>query len=415
MTNDISTTAGTQAHHTDTAEQNEENFERNRKVAAVRSVEKASHPMELLFKTGTGIVFPKIGAAVEGAVLGKENAQLFVDLGAMGVGVVYGREYSAAQNMIKGMRPGDTVSGKVVDIDNERGYIELSLQEAGNEKLWSELKRMRIEDTTLELPVKKANTGGLILEYAGIEGFMPTSQLSLEHYPRVEGGDKEKIFKELQKLIGKTLQVKIFDLNPDESKLIFSEKWRDEEEVRRTLAQYKVGDAVEGTITGVVDFGAFMKIKDTELEGLIHLSEIDWTLVENPRNVVKVGDAVKAKIIDIQGDKVSLSLKQLKEDPWLKLAERYQKGAALKGKVTKFNPFGAFVHVEDGVQGLIHVSEFGTEAEMKKALTVGNEYMFTVLLFDSKEHKMYLSMAKEHNSEEKKEQKKEHNSEEKRA
>ncbi len=353
---------------------------------------KARHPMELLLKTGKVVQLPKVGSVIEGTVIGNDSGKLFVDLGAAGTGIIYGREYYAAQSMIKNLAPGEKITAKVVEFDNDEGYTELSLKEAGTERRWSELKRIRSEGAPVDLVVKKANSGGLILECSGVEGFMPASQLAQAHYPRVEGGEKEKILGELQKLVGQTLKVKILDLNPDESKLIFTEKWVDEEEARRLLANYKIGDVVEGRITGVVDFGAFMTVADTGLEGLVHLSEIDWTLIENPRDVLKVGETVKAKIIDIQGDKISLSLKQLKEDPWLKLAERYKKGDRAKGTVTKINHFGAFVHLGGGVQGLIHVSEFGGEDAMRSALTVGKEYEFTITLLEPKDHKMYLSL-----------------------
>ena len=194
-------------------------------------------------------------------------------------------------------------------------------------------------------------------------------------------------------MVGMSLRVKILDLNPDESKLIFTEKGLDAEEMRKVLAGYKIGDVVEGEITGVVDFGAFMKFNEIGLEGLIHLSEIDWTLVSNPREILKPGDKVTAKIIDIQGDKISLSLKQLKNDPWINVAEKYHKDDMVKGRVTKFNPFGAFVELDPDIQGLAHISEFGTEQKMREMLTLGTIYEFKILLVDSKEHRISLGLA----------------------
>ena len=236
----------------------------------------------------------------------------------------------------------------------------------------------------------------------GVEGFLPASQLSYKHYPRVEGGDKEKIFQELQKLVGAPNRVRILDLNPAENKLIFTEKGLDMEEAKKLLAEYKVGDVVEGEITGVVDFGAFMKFNAQGLEGLIHLSEIDWTLVNDPRDILKSGDKVRAKIIDIQGDKVSLSLKQLKDDPWTNAADKYKKDDIIKGKVTKFNPFGAFVELNSDIQGLAHISEFGSEKQMREILTLGQTYSFRVLLIDPKEHRISLGVMKEGEQEHKK-------------
>jgi len=354
---------------------------------------KKPHPMEALLKMFSGSTFLKPNDIVEGTVVEKRGGKLFVDLGSSGAGIVYGREYMAAQEVIKGLNLGDRISAKVVEVDNDDGYVELSLQEAGKEKRWVDLRKLMQEGTLLDLPIKKANTGGLILELSGIEGFLPASQLSFKHYPRVEGGDKERIFQELQKMVGTPMRVKILDLNPEENKLIFTEKGLDAEDMRKALSQYKVGDVVEGEITGVVDFGAFMKFNDIGLEGLIHLSEIDWTLVSNPREILKPGDKVTAKIIDIQGDKISLSLKQLKEDPWVKVAEKYHKDDVVKGKVTKFNPFGAFIELDPDIQGLAHISEFGTEQKMREMLILAHSYEFKILLVDPKEHRISLTLA----------------------
>ncbi|TSC74861.1 MAG: hypothetical protein G01um101433_980 [Parcubacteria group bacterium Gr01-1014_33] len=360
---------------------------------AIRAGLKVRHPMEALLKSGVGAGFLKVGEIVEGEVIGRKATRMFIDLGMLGTGIVYGREYYAAQDIIKGLSAGDRISAKVVEQDNEEGYVELSLQEAGRERRWVDLRKGMENGETLELKVEKANTGGLILQTGGIEGFLPASQLSYKNYPRVDGGSKEKIFQELQKLVGQTLKVKILDLNPQENKLILTEKGLDQETFRSAVAKYHVGDIVEGEITSVVDFGAFMKFGDQGLEGLIHLSEIDWSLIEDPRQALKPGERMNAKIIDIQGEKISLSLKQLKVDPWIKTAEKYQKGAIVTGKVTKFNPFGAFVEVERDIQGLIHISEFGTQEAMRRALELGKEYMFKIILIEPKEHRMSLGLA----------------------
>lgn len=353
------------------------------------------HPMEILLKSGANPVLVRAGDIVDGTVLEKKGTRMFVDLGGQGAGIVYGREFYAAQDIIKNLNPGDAVSAKVVEPDNEEGYVELSLKEAGEEKRWVDLKKMMQEGELIELPVLEANRGGLILEARGVKGFLPASQLSSKNYPRVDGGDKEKIYLELQKLVGAPLKVKILDLDPREGKLIFTEKETDRENVRAALANFKVGEEVEGEITGVVDFGAFLRLgTEPNIEGLIHISEIDWTLIGNPRDVLKPGDRVRAKIIDIQGDKISLSLKALKEDPWIKVAEKYNKGDAVRGKVTKFNPFGAFVELNSQIQGLVHISEFGTEVKMREELELGKEYDFKINLVDPKEHRMSFGLVR---------------------
>ena len=353
---------------------------------------RARHPMETLLKNVEN-AFPKGGELIEGKVLEKRHGTLFVDLGAKGTGIVYGKEYKLAEDIIKPLTVGDPVNAKIVEVDNEAGYVELSLKEAGEEKRWVKIARLRESGERIQLLVQEANRGGLIMELEGVKGFLPASQLSARNYPRVEGGDKEKILQELQKLVGSPLEVKVIDSNPEEEKLIFSEKGVASEEARRALAKYKAGDIIEGEVTGVVDFGAFVRFDDN-LEGLIHISEIDWTLIEDPRSIVKIGDKLKAKIIDIQGDKIALSIKALKEDPWAKIAETRHKGDIVKGKITRFAPFGAFAEIQPQIQGLVHISEFGNQTKMQEELTLGNTYDLKIILLDPKEHRMSLGMAR---------------------
>jgi small subunit ribosomal protein S1 len=279
-----------------------------------------------------------------------------------------------------------------VDLENKDGYIELSLKEASNLLTWQNLKEKKEKGENILIKVLKVNKGGLMTEISGIPAFLPVSQLSQEHYPRVEGADTAKILRELQKFINQELEVKILDLNQEERKLILSEKAKETEKIKELLKNFKVGDVIEGEITGIVDFGAFMKFGPENLEGLIHISELDWQIIANPADIVKIGEKVKAKIIDISGDKVFLSLKALKEDPWQEVEKKYKKGDIVKGKVTKFNPFGAFVEVEKKIQGLCHISEFGTQKKMEESLKIGETFNFEILLIDAKAHKMSLRL-----------------------
>ena len=353
---------------------------------------KGRHPMELLLKQKSDRnALVKPGDIVEGEVIEKKGSRLFVDLGGRGTGIVFGREYFEAQEATRHLQPGDRITAKVVEPDNDEGYIELSLKEAGREKNWQEMRHFIETGETIRLKILEANRGGLILDYLGVQGFLPASQLSQEHYPRVEGGDKEKIFEELKKLVGTELDVAIIDVNPDEGKLIFSEKSKETEAARQRLAAYHVGDTIEGEIAGLVSFGAFVKFGDN-LEGLVHISEIDWQLIANPADVLKIGEKVRAKIIAIEGDKVSLSLKALKEDPWSKVEEKYKKGDIVAGTVAKFNPFGAFVKLDSEIQGLAHISEFGSEAKMKEVLTIGAEHQFQILAIEARDHRMALGV-----------------------
>ncbi|MBI2096427.1 MAG: S1 RNA-binding domain-containing protein [Candidatus Taylorbacteria bacterium] len=333
---------------------------------------------------------PALGDLVEGKVLGFDKAILYVDLSPFGTGVIYGREYLNARDIIKNVSVGDHVAAKVVDPENADGYIELSLKEARQALIWGEAEEAIKEKKIFELPVKDANKGGLIIEWQGLTGFLPASQLKSEHYPRVADGDKDKIHEELRKFIGTKLLVSIIAAAPKEGKLIFSEKSPDGKEKEKIIGKYSVGEVVEGVVTGTVDFGVFIKIEEG-LEGLVHISEIDWALVENPKALFRIGETVKVKIIEIKDGKVSLSIKALKENPWREAEKKYKKGDVVEGVIIKFNRHGALASIEEGVAGLVHISEFGSEEKLREKLELGKRYTFKIVLFDPKEQKMALS------------------------
>jgi len=337
---------------------------------------------------------PKEGDIVEGKVIMLDRARVYIDLPPFGTGIIYGREYLNAREVIKRTNPGDIIAAKVVDVNSKEGYIELSLKEARQALLWGEAEEALKNKTQFDLPVKEANKGGLILEWQGIAGFLPASQLKAEHYPRVLDGDKDKILDELRKLVGEKFAVSIISATPKEGKLIFSEKGLDDKEKRDLIAGYQVGAVVDGEVTGMVDFGAFVKLEEG-LEGLVHISEIDWGLVDDPRHFFKVGDKVKVKIIDIKEGKVSLSVKQLKENPWTIAADKYKKGDKVEGVVIKYNKHGALASIEEGIAGLVHVSEFGTEEKLHQNLELGKRYPFTISLFEPKEMRMALAFSGE--------------------
>lgn len=322
----------------------------------------------------------KVGEIMEGKIIGRGKSLLYLDLGPIGTGLIYGQEFLNAKEKIKNLKTGDSLFAKITDLENDDGFIELSVSGASEELTWDRLNQKKEEEEIMMVKILGANKGGLLAEIAGLPAFLPVSQLSGEHYPRVEGGDPQKILQELQKFVGQELAVKIFDLKPKTGEVIISEKAKEAGKIREILKNYKVDDLIEGEITGLTDFGAFIrfpspvKTAETEgqqIEGLIHISELDWKIIEDPSAIVKVGEIVKAKIIDISRDKVSLSLKALKEDPWKKIEEKYKKGDAVEGKVVKLNPFGAFVQLSPEIQGLCHISEFGTQKKMEEKAEVG--------------------------------------------
>ncbi len=333
---------------------------------------------------------PEIDSLVEGPVLGVEKSCVYINLGPIGTGIIYGREFINARDVIKKLNIGDIITAKVVDLNNDDGYIELSLKEARQAIIWSEAEEAIKSKKALELPVKDANKGGLIIEWQGIQGFLPASQLKSEHYPRVEDGDKDKILVELKKLIGERIAVTIIGAVPKEGKLIFSEKEQGVKEKREISGKYSTGDELEGSISGIVDFGVFVKLEDG-VEGLVHISEIGWGLVDDPRKIFKLGEKVRVKVIEIKDGKISLSLKALKDNPWKDAESRYHKGDTVTGIVIKFNHYGALVSLEEGIAGLVHVSEFGSEENLKKNLELGRTYPFIISLFEAKDQKMTLT------------------------
>ena len=333
---------------------------------------------------------PGEGDIVEGPVIEIEKNKLFVALLPYGTGIIYGREFMNARDIIRKIAVGDVIAAKVVDPENDDGYIELSLKEARKALIWKEAEEAIADKRIFELPVKEANKGGLIIEWQGIQGFIPASQLSGDHYPRVEDGDKDKILEELKKLVGQRIAVSIISISPKENKLIFSEKEGSTPAKEEMVSKYHMGDIVNGEITGIVDFGVFLKVEDG-LEGLVHISELDWGLVEDPRNMFKVGEKVQAKIIDIKDDKISLSIKALKDNPWKEAENKYKKDDEVTGVIIKFNKHGALASIEEGVAGLVHVSEFGSEEKLKEKLELGKTYTFKISIFEPKEQKMTLS------------------------
>lgn len=352
-----------------------------------------------------------IGSTVEGTVVARERSALYIDLGTFGTGIIYGREYFQAKEIIKSLNVGDKVFAKIIEMENDDGYKELSLKEASKDMSWQKLQDLKDKGEIVKVKVTGVNKGGLLAVLDGIAAFLPVSQLAPEHYPRVADADKQKILRELQKFIGKTLDVKILDLLASENKLILSEKAKAEEQTREVLKSYNKGDMVTGQITGIADFGVFIKFPVNEnnskvdddlsearpeksgIEGLIHISELDWQLVENPSEVVKVGDIVKAQIISITGSQVFLSLKSMKENPWEEVQQKFKKGDVINARIIKVSSFGAFVEVLPKIRGLCHVSEFESEEQMRGKLQVDQLYDFEILVIDPKDHRMSLKLA----------------------
>lgn len=336
--------------------------------------------------------FPKVGEIIEGNILSIAKTEVKIDIDGLGIGVVRGREIQDMSGDYSDLKIGDKVSATVLDMENENGEMELSFSSAGQKKAWEGLQTLAQENSIVSVKITAANKGGLMTKVGKVAGFIPVSQLSPEHYPRVEGGDKNKILEKLNKLIGVALDVKVIDVSEKEEKLILSEKAAWEEKQKSTLAAYKVGDLVEGKVTGHVDFGVFVEF-GSGLEGLVHISELAWQRIDNPADIVKVGDKVKAQIISIDGSKISLSMKKLQEDPWKKAAAKYSIGQMVKGKVLKVTPFGLFVELDSEIHGLAHVSELSDTpvTNVEDVAKPGQEMEFKIISIEPQNHRLGLT------------------------
>lgn len=330
----------------------------------------------------------EVGDVVEATVLTVKKHELWLDLGANGIGMVPRREIGYGQQLAVG----DEVVASVVDPELEDGQALMSLRKAAKDRGWDEVKQLMEQGDTLEVTAYDANRGGLLVELEGVRGFLPVSQLSAEHYPRVGSSDKDEILQRLNALVNKPIRVRILDADRKTNKLIFSEKEAIREDMQSRFEKLAVGDTVSGVVTGVVDFGAFVNVDG--IEGLIHISEISWERVENPGDYVKVGDSVEAKIIAIDKDRLSLSMKQTQTDPWAKEAESFNKGDVVEGTVTRITPFGAFIQLSSAVEALVHISELGDGqgADPEKLFKLNEKKQFKILDIDRENRKISLSL-----------------------
>ena len=344
---------------------------------------------DLLTQAGDSVKQLTVGETVDGTVLSVKKHEILIDLGPLGVGLVPRREVSLSKNY----NVGDSVIASVIDTELEDGYSLLSLRKAAKDRGWDEVMAKLESGEIITVVPYDANRGGLLVEYEGIRGFLPVSQLSAEHYPRVGSSDKDEILQRLNSLVKKDIKARILDADRKANKLIFSEKEAVKEGLAERFQKLAIGDTVTGVVTGVVDFGVFVNVEG--IEGLIHISEISWERVNNPSDYVKVGQTIEAKIIAIDKERLSLSMKQLTKDPWLDEVEQFKPGEKVEGTVTRITPFGAFVQLSPAVEALVHVSELGGDGtDPEKVFTLNERKEFTVLDIDKENRKISLSLGK---------------------
>lgn len=335
---------------------------------------------------GAGAVDVAIGDVIDGKVLSVKKNEVLVDLGVRGVGLVPRREIGFG----KKYAVGDDVAASIVDSELDNGYVLLSLRKAAKDRGWDEIQKVVESGKSIEVTPYDANRGGLLIEYEGVRGFMPVSQLSAEHYPRVT--DKDEILKRLRDLIGKPMSAQVIDVDQKANKLIFSEKEAIKDGLVDRLTSLKVGDVVKGIVTGIVDFGAFVNVDG--IEGLIHISEISWERIATVAERLKVGDVVDSKIISIDKDRLSLSIKQTTSDPWLSEAAKFHVGDEVEGTITRITPFGAFVQISPAVEALVHISELGDGNNPEKLFQLNEKKKFAVIEIDADNRKISLGLTK---------------------
>ncbi|MFO0704890.1 MAG: S1 RNA-binding domain-containing protein [Candidatus Andersenbacteria bacterium] len=347
---------------------------------------------DLFQKEQTAFAVPQPGDTVKAKVIDRGANEVRLSIEGYGTGVVRGRELFDELDEYSKLQPGDTIEASVVELENENGDMELSFRRAGRERVWKTILEKLAASEVLPVKILDANKGGLIVVYSGVQGFIPVSQLTIEHYPRVEDGDKQRILERLQSYIGQTFMLKILDADPAEEKLIFSEKAAQLEQKKELFDKLHVGDIVEGQVTGIVDFGAFVQFDD--LEGLVHISEMAWQRIDDPRDLLKVGQKVQAMIIGLDGSRISLSMKKLQRDPWLDAIKRYSVGQNVTGSITKVTPFGAFVQLDDDIHGLVHISELSLKQikDPAEVVAVGDKKEFKILSIEPGEHRLGLSL-----------------------
>lgn len=352
------------------------------------------------------VVAPKTykkGNIIEGTVIDVKDGQILVDVGARAEGVISGREMKLEGKRVN-KKVGDVILVYVVNPENEEGQIELSIRRTGSELKWHELELAKKNETPIEVKVIEANTGGVIVEISEtMRGFVPSSQLNNKriYAPNLYSSkeDSTKVLQtKLAEMIGEVLKVKVMEIDKEKNKVILSEKSvyseTDMKLRTQTLTSLKVGDILEGAVTGIAPFGLFINAQG--LEGLVHLSEISWDKVISPADFFHVGDIVKVQVIGLQdnGKRVAYSIKRLQEDPWKSIVQKYKVGQIVEGEVKSIADYGAFIKIEDGLNGLVHISELSSKLvkNPSQVVNVGDKIKVMIISISNDDRHLGLSL-----------------------
>ncbi|PKM91050.1 30S ribosomal protein S1 [Candidatus Falkowbacteria bacterium HGW-Falkowbacteria-1] len=339
------------------------------------------------------IKIPKTGDTVIGKIISASKSEVRIDIDGVFTGIVRGPELYFDDDEFDSLKPGAEVEATVIDEENEMGELELSFRQAGQEKAWAKLEQALKDKELIKVKVLDANKGGLLVKHNQITGFLPVSQLSPENYPRVSGGDKQKILEKLKSFVGNEMEVNVINLGEESDKIIFSEKDVWNKKQKHIIDKYKLGMVVDGKISAVTNFGVFISFGEG-MEGLVHISELAWQRIDSLDKMYKVGDEIRAEIVNLDNNKIFLSAKKIVEDPWKKAVEKYSIGQIVKGIVLKINPFGLFVKLDDEIHGLAHVTQLGANSKDKIAemFKIGEEKEFEIISISPSDHRLGLKL-----------------------
>ena len=327
------------------------------------------------------------GDVINVDVLSTTRDHILVDVAGLATGIIPEKEFSADAARFKA---GDNIRAYVLSTENDNGYVILSLKRAEKEKLWHLLEERNSAGEIIAVKVVQANKGGLVAQYGDMQGFIPVSQLSAKHYPRVNG-DRSQIQQKLSELIGQTIDVKIISYDKATNKIVFSEKAAGDADLEEKARSFEVGQKVSGKITGVVDFGLFVDIGG--LEALVHISQVSWQRVSNLKERFQPGQEIEAEVVSVDGGRVSLSMKKLQADPWQSEIKSLEVGQKVKGEVTRVTPYGAFVRLSDNLEGLFHVSQMPEGAKPETVVAENKSYDFEIVSIEPELRKISLKLA----------------------
>src|SRR3989344_3809751 len=365
--------------------------EGNGNTSQKTSIPALKHPQtmeELLALTGYKLQGLKKGDVVKGVIGRVTPKEITVDIGRKTECVVIDRELENYKDALMALKTGDSVVCQVIVEENDRGQPVVSLRRSIFEKRWEDLVDHQKKGEPVEVLFKEPVRGGILVDYVGLRGYIPQSQLD------------SAMVKQMDKLSGRKVSAKVIEVDKATNRLVFSQRAVSEGEAlakqKEVLGAIPVGESVQATITGVVPFGAFAKFKVTkdgvehEVEGLIHISEIAWEKVDDPNSYIRPGDTVKVKVIGVDAatGKLTLSLKQLLPDPWESVLDMFEKDSVIKGTVSRVTPYGIFVTLSPGVEGLIHISKVAPGEEPK----AGQEITCVVEDIQADKRKISLSM-----------------------